>query len=106
MMSKGMVAKMNKRVRGEGRVFRRGKVCWVQYYAHGLQVRESAHTEDEKKASKILRKRLGAIAAGIQQDTRGLRYEDLRDSYYDDYRTNRRRSLRYGKDGSPRLDKV
>jgi integrase len=78
----------------------------MQYYAHGLQVRESAHTEDEKKASKILRKRLGAIAAGIQQDTRGLRYEDLRDSYYDDYRTNRRRSLRYGPGGAPRLDKV
>ena len=95
---------MNKRARGEGRIFRRGNVYWVQYYAHGLQFRESAGTDDENKAKKLLRKRLGEVAAGIQQDTRGLRYSDVRQSYLEDLASNGRKSLRFDAKGLPFLE--
>jgi integrase len=101
-----MKNRLPKRARGEGRVFRRGKVCWIQFYDHGLQIRESAGTEDEKKAGKILRKRLGEVAAGIQRDTRGLRYEDLRESYYSDLVSGSSKSLRFDADRKPYLEAV
>ena len=42
-------------MRGDGGIYRRGKVWWVTYYHRGQQVRESAHTTDEEKAKKFLR---------------------------------------------------
>jgi integrase len=95
-----------KRARGEGRVYLRGAIWWIQYYDRGRQIRESSCTDNEEKARKILRKKIGAVENGIQQDTRGLRFEDLRESYFDDYRTNGRKSLRTDKSGAPYLDKV
>ena len=64
------------------------------------------------KAGKVLRRKLGEVAAGIRQDARGLRYEDLRQSYLDDLTANARKSLRRDSEGEPflepvrRLDKV
>ena len=49
--------------RGTGRVFRRGNVCWIAYYHHGKEIRESAGTNEEKKAVKLLRQRLKEIGA-------------------------------------------
>src|SRR5260370_4485420 len=95
-----------KRARGEGALLLRGNVWWTQVYSHGKAKRESTGTTDEKKALKILRERAGAVANGIVQDSRGLRYEDLRESYFDDYAANGRKSLRRDKQGEPYLDKV
>jgi integrase len=95
-----------KRARGEGRVFQRGNVWWVQYYNRGAQVRESSGETDEKKALKFLRKRLGECAAGVSRDSRSLRYEDLRAAYYRDYQINSRKSLRFDATGKARLDKI
>jgi integrase len=97
---------MNKQVRGSGRIYLRGTTWWLQFYDRGRQIRESANTDSESVARKILRKKVGAVENGIQQDSRGLRFEDLRESYFDDYRTNRRKSLRTDKHGAPYLDKV
>jgi integrase len=97
----------NKRARGEGRIFLRGTVAWIQYYdARGQQVRESSHSTDEKKAAKLLRKRLGEVGAGIHRDTRRVTYESLRESFYSDYEINARKSLRRDMEGKPCLDKV
>lgn len=93
-----------KRARGEGRLFLRGNVWWIQYYSRGAQIRESAGTDDEKKAARLLRKRTGAVANGIAIDRRGLRYEDLRDSYLADYED--RKSLRHDRDGNGYLECV
>ncbi len=100
-----------KRIRGSGRVFMRGATAWIQYYAHGRQVRESTRIEirceaDQKRVERILRKKLGEVEAGIHRDTRRITFEDLREAYFDDYRTNGRKSLRFDKDGVPYLDKV
>jgi integrase len=97
----------NKRARGEGRIFLRGNVAWIQYYdTRGQQVRETSHSTDEKKAAKLLRKRLGEVGAGIHRDTRRVTYENLRESFYSDYEINARKSLRRDKEGKPYLDKV
>lgn len=97
----------SKRARGEGRVFLRGKTCWIQYQdGRGRQVRKSADTENPKVAAKKLRKALGEVAADILPDNTNLRYEDLRDSLYLDYETNSRKSLRHDKNGAPYLDKI
>jgi integrase len=97
----------NKRARGDGRIFLRGNVVWIQYYdVRGQQVRESSHSTDEKKAAKLLRKRLGEVGAGIHRDTRHVTYESLRESLYSDYEINVRKSLRRDGEGRPYLDKV
>jgi integrase len=100
------------RARGEGRIFVRGKVVWIQFQdARHYQVRESTGlTVDseswEKSAAKLLRKKLGEVAAGVHRDTRRVTYEQLREAYYQDYRINGRKSLHFDRDGAPHLDKV
>jgi integrase len=98
-----------RRDRGQGRIFRRpnSRYFWCQYYdARGAQIRVSTETEDEKKAEKFLRKKIGEVAAGVHHDTRRIAYDELRDAFYADYVANDRKSLRRDRDGKPRLDKV
>ena len=93
-----------RRKRGEGRIWLMGRVWWIQYYAHGRQVRESSHSEKESEAERLLRKRRGEIEAGIfvGPSAQRVRYEQLRDTLYADYRTNHRKSLYVRKkDGFP-----
>jgi integrase len=99
------------RSRGSGRIFLRGHVAWIQYYSHGSQIRESTGIKvvtdaDRKKVEKKLRQKIGEVEAGVARDTRSLRYDDLRESYFADYRANGRKSLRHDKAGAPYLDKV
>jgi integrase len=100
-----------KRVRGAGRIFMRGTTAWVQYYVHGRQVRESTHLHvlcqaDMKKVERFLHKRLGEVEAGIRRDTRHVTYESLRESLYNDYQINARKSLRRSAEGKPLLPAV
>ncbi len=56
-------------MRGNGRVFLRDRIFWISYYLRGKEYRESAKTEDRKKAERFLRLRLkevGADQLGIQ----------------------------------------
>ena len=59
-------------MRGTGRVFQRGRVYWIAYYHRGKEIRESAHTEDERKARKLLRE-CGSLAAVREADEETLR---------------------------------
>jgi integrase len=100
-----------KRDRGTGSVFARGRMAWIQYSQRGVKIRESTGISTdlpswEKKAEKLLRKKIGEVEAGVHRDLRQLRYEDLRDAFLADYRVNRRKSLRFDKKGDPYLDKV
>jgi integrase len=102
---------MNKRARGTGRWFLRGRVAWIQYSVRGRQVRESTGIEidceaDEKKVEKLLRKNIGDVEAGVYRDTRRVIDESLRQSYYVDYENNERKSVRRGKEGKPLLSAV
>jgi hypothetical protein len=45
-------------MRGNGRIFRRGRIWWIAYYRNGREYRESSRNADEKAARKMLQKRL------------------------------------------------
>ena len=51
-------------MKGDGRVFQRGQVWWVAYYHHGREYRESSRSRERKEAVKLLRQRVGEVAAG------------------------------------------
>jgi integrase len=93
------------RERGTGRVFPRGNMWWIQYYHHGRQIRVSAG-KTEGEAKKLLKRKLAQVETGTHTDSRNIRYEDLRQAFYQDYAMNERKSLRHDKDGDPRIDKV
>lgn len=76
---------------GEGRVWRRGRYYWIQYYnANGQQVRESTKSEAEKVAKKMLSRRLGQINAGINPRPQADRTstDELAESYFTRYRVD------------------
>jgi hypothetical protein len=82
----------SKRQRGTGRVFRRGNVVWISYYLHGVEHRETAHTDDEQQARKFLRQRIRQVAAdqlgarafiGPQQER--ILVNELLDDLFADY---------------------
>jgi integrase len=98
--------KGGRRARGEGHLYLRGETWWMAYHDHGRLIRESCDTENEKKALKMLKDRLAEVRTGIHRDTRHLRYEQLRDAFYQDYEINGRKSLRHDGEGHPHLDKV
>ncbi len=84
-----------KRERGQGRIFRRGKIWWIQFYnTRGQQVRLTAATDDEKRAEKFLRKKIGAVANGIVEASGSLRYEKIRDAYVKHYTIQGKKPLR------------
>jgi integrase len=95
------------RERHTGRIFQRGNVWWIQYYFHGQQIRTSAgEGKTENDAKKLLKRKLAQVETNTHTDSRNIRYEDLRQAYYQDYAVNERKSLRHDKDGDPRIDKV
>jgi integrase len=94
-----------RRGRGEGRIYRRGRIWWIQYYRNGRRVFESSGSENERTALNLLRRRLGQVAAGIAPlpHAQKISYENLRDALLADYAANRRKWLRIGKGGKPYL---
>jgi len=65
---------------GKGRLFRRGRVWWMQYYAHGQQVRESSHSDKKAVAEKLLMRRLIEAEDGTSPvKQRPVAYEEMRE---------------------------
>ncbi len=93
----------SRRQRGEGRLWRRGRIWWIQFFARGHQVRESSRSDRRPVAERLLRRRLGEAAAGIASPPRMARvsYEQIRDALLADYAANRRKWLRRDKEGKP-----
>jgi len=81
-------------MRGMGRVYKRGPVCWIYYCKRGHVFRESAHTTDEDKARKFLNRRLKErekpTFVGPKEDR--LTMDDLEAKILADYREHNRRS--------------
>jgi len=95
-----------KRERGTGQLYLRGSTWWCKYYFHGEPVCVSTSKTDARKAATFLRERLAEVTTGTHTDSRKVTYEEMRASYYSDYQTNERKSLRFDKNGDPHLDKV
>ncbi len=51
-------------MRGMGRVFKRGSIYWIAYNHRGKEYRESARTESESDAQRLLKKRIGEAVSG------------------------------------------
>ena len=47
-----------------GRLFRRGRIWWIQYGHRGKNFRESSESKDRNVAQKLLNKRLSEITVG------------------------------------------
>ena len=85
---------MSTRRRGEGSIYRRGRIYWVKYFVRGRSYRESAGSQSERDAVKLLRRRLLELQAGHhapEADRLGL--DALLQFVEEDYRLNARRSL-------------
>ena len=96
-------APQRRRARGEGRIYRRGRVWWIQYYRNGRRVFESSHSDLKDAAKRLLRQRLGEVAAGIAPPLGAARitYQNMRDALLADYATKQRKWLR--RDASGRV---
>ena len=63
---------------GQGRLWKMGRIWWVQYYVHGQQVRESSKSDKKAVAAALLRSRLSEADNGSLPFQRNLSYEDMR----------------------------
>ena len=87
-------------MKGDGRVFQRGQIWWVAYYLDGRERRETSGSRQRKVAVKLLRRRVGEIAAGTFHrfpasagtGTKTLTVGDLLDLLENDFRLNSRKS--------------
>lgn len=78
-----------------GSIYKRGAVYWLKYYRNGKPYRESAKTEKETEAKRLLKKREGEISEGkipgIHFDK--VKFNDLANDFLADYRVNGKKSL-------------
>jgi integrase len=73
--------KKPKRFHGAGRVYKRGRLYWVAYHRNGVEIRESAKTEDEATAQKFLdtQRAKAATPHFVSPQAKRLRFEELCD---------------------------
>ena len=82
-----------------GRVYKRGKIYWIQFYVHGTLVRESSRATLKSFATTLLKKREGEVVDGRLPNKQAERtsFEDLAHLYLQDYEVNRKKSIRRAK---------
>lgn len=93
--------KPEKRERGEGMIWKRGNVWWIQFYSQGRAIRETSGSDVKQFAKELLHKRLTEAKEGSVADGK-LRYQSMRDYLYKDYETRKCKSLLTKKDGETR----
>lgn len=78
-----------------GAIYLRGHTYWLKYYRNGKPYRESAKTDKESEAKRLLKRREGEIAQGkipgVVFDK--VRFEELAEDFLRDYRINEKKSL-------------
>lgn len=79
-----------------GSIYKRGAVYWVKYYRNGKPYRESAQTDKETEAKRLLKKREGEISEGKIPGVyfEKVKFNDLADDFLTDYRINGKKSLK------------
>jgi integrase len=76
-------------------IYRRGNTLWVKYYRNGKPYRESAKSDKESDAKRLLRIREGQIEEGKFPGLQAGRtkWDELKDDFLSDYRINGRKSV-------------
>jgi hypothetical protein len=86
-----------RRPKGTGCVYQRpdSPVWWVKYSRYGKPYRESAKTDNRRKAETYLKNRLAEIATGtfVGPQAERVRVEELAEDFLREYRINGRKSL-------------
>ena len=93
---------------GLGRVYKRGRTWWLQYYRNGRLFRESSHTRLKSVATTLLKKRLGDIAHGRTPAIQAEKtlFDDLAALYLADYEDNARKTLDTAEDRAKTLKRT
>jgi integrase len=86
-----MPKKKNKR--GQGSVFKRGRIWWIKYSVHGTVFPESTKSTDKRDADALLKQRLGEIATGVHAGVSSIRVGALLDLFIEEYIEKGRRDL-------------
>jgi integrase len=92
-----IAARKAKRPRGTGSIFKMGKYFYLAYYLpNGFQKTESSRSTLKTVAQEMLRDRLERIRHGLYCETspRKVTFETLATDVVNDYRINRRRSIK------------
>ena len=78
-----------------GAIYRRGKTFWIKYYRDGKPYRESAKSDKESDAKRLLRIREGQVTEGKFPGLYAERtkWDELKDDLLTDYKVNGRKSL-------------
>ncbi len=84
-----------KRLRGMGRIFKRGPVYWIAYSYRGREYRETSRSTRERDAVRLLKRRLGEIGHGrlVGPIEERLTVEEVLRDLEVDYRIRGRRSV-------------
>jgi integrase len=80
---------------GQGSVFKRGNIWWVQYYRHGKAYNESSRSDSQRVAQRLLRQRMGEITSAkfVGPSEERLTFEDIAADLTRDYEINGRRAI-------------
>jgi integrase len=78
-----------------GSIYQRGNTLWVKYYRNGKPYRESANSNKESDAKRLLRIREGQIEEGKFPGLQAgrTRWDELKDDVLSEYKINGRKSL-------------
>jgi integrase len=81
--------------RGDGWIYQRGNIWWIQYSNRGNVFRESSKSTEEKDAQRLLRKRLGEISGGVfkSPQVERTKFQDLKNDIVMEYQVNNRKSI-------------
>jgi integrase len=73
-----------RRLKGQGSVYLRGNIYWIQYRANGKVYNESAKTDKKMEAIDLLKIKAGEIALGHRpsRDFDKTTFEDLKELYF------------------------
>jgi hypothetical protein len=84
------------RPKGTGCVYQRpdSSVWWIKYSRNGKDFRESTHTDNKRKAERLLKQRVAELVTGtfLGLHVERVRVEELADDFLRDYRINKRKS--------------
>src|ERR1700683_3468340 len=82
-------------MRGMGRIFKRGSVYWIAYCYRGKEHRESSRSDNENRARKLLKQRIGEVGTGrlVGPSEERLTFEELAKMLLTDYEINGKRSV-------------
>jgi len=78
-----------------GRIYRRGRVLWIQYSHRGETFRESTKSDLRREAAALLKRRMAEIGRGIARpgEADRLTFDELAGMLEDDYSLNERKSV-------------